>query len=347
VTVLTDAGGSPSGRSTVDGIVVHRTPMRSPQWGIVGVRALKDRVRIAMQIRRMFGRGDGTVHCARALPEGLSALLAHLLGGPRYACWAHGEELATAQSSRELTLLTRWVYRLSEAAIANSRNTAAMLEQSYGIAPSKIRIVYPAVDADRFRPEVDGSALRRRFANDGDIVILSVGRLQRRKGHDVAIRALNALRHELPVLKYVIAGDGEERAALERLVAECGLEKHVSFAGIVGDDVMPQLYTACDIFLLPNREDGRDIEGFGIVFLEAAAAGRPAIGGNSGGVPEAIVDGVTGLLVDGASVDSVADAIRFLATSPDVRTRMGEAGRRRVRAEFTWERAVAKVSTLV
>src|SRR5258708_8089338 len=109
---------------------------------------------------------------------------------------------------------------------------------------------------------------------------------------------------------------------------------------------MPQLYAAWDIFLLPNREDDRDIEGFGIVFLEAAAAAKPAIGGSSGGVPEVIVDGVTGLLVDGANVDSVADAIRFLATSPDVRARMGEAGRRHVRAEFTWERAVAKVAEL-
>ena len=298
-----------------------------------------------MQIRRSLRGRDGIVHCARALPEGLSALLAYVFGGAPYVCWAHGEELATARSSRELTTLTRWVYRLSKAAIANSRNTAAMLER-YGVPSSKICIVHPAVDADRFRPDIDGSQLRQRFVSDGDIVILSVGRLQRRKGHDVAIRALSALRHELPHVKYVIAGDGEERACLEQLVADCGLDSAVSFVGVMNDAAMPQLYAACDIFLLPNREDDRDIEGFGIVFLEAAAAAKPAIGGNSGGVPEAIVDGVTGLLVDGASIDSVADAIRLLATSPDVRARMGDAGRRRVRAEFSWERAAQCIDVL-
>src|SRR5258708_33051820 len=98
---------------------------------------------------------------------------------------------------------------------------------------------------------------------------------------------------------------------------------------------MPQLYAAWDIFLLPNREDDRDIEGFGIVFLEAAAAAKPAIGGNSGGVPETNVDGVTGLLVDGANVYSVADACRILAASPDVRSTKVARGQNHERAGYT------------
>src|SRR5258707_1319681 len=150
IAVLTH-GSEPEARPTVlDGMAVYRRPMTSGQWGIVGLRPLRERVRLAMQMRRILRTRHGTVHCARALPEGLSALLAYVFGGAPYVCWAHGEELATARSSRELTMLTRWVYRLSRTAIANSRNTAAMLE-GYGIPPSKIRVVHPAVDAERFR----------------------------------------------------------------------------------------------------------------------------------------------------------------------------------------------------
>ncbi len=345
VTVLADGPRHHAHAQIVDGMRVIRTPIRSANWGILGITPLLDRIRVATQIRRALRRGEGMVHCARALPEGLSALVAYALGGPAYVCWAHGEELATARSSRELTALTGWVYRLSKGALANSRNTARLLE-AYGMPASKVHVVYPAVDAERFRPDVDGRSLRERFAAGGDVVLLSVGRLQRRKGHDVAIRAIAALRPELPGLRYVIAGDGEERAHLERLVAENGLDRIVSFAGVVPDEEMPRLYAASDIFLLPNREDDRDIEGFGIVFLEAAATGRPSIGGNSGGVPEAVIDGVTGLLVDGSNVESVAAAIRRLATSPEERARMGDAGRRRVQAEFTWEQAAANVEQL-
>lgn len=345
VAVLTDAAVSDAQPAIVDDMRVRRVPMRSAQWGVLGFRPLFNRLRLAWHIRRALGRREGTVHCARAVPEGLSALFSYLLGGPAYVCWAHGEELATARSSRELTALTGWVYRRSKAAVANSRNTGRLLEE-YGIPASKIHVVYPAVDAERFRPEIDGRSLRERFATGGDVVVLSVGRLQRRKGHDVAIRAISLLRQELPGIRYIIAGEGEERRHLEALVTECGLEGVVTFAGVVPDDEMPQLYAACDIFLLPNRQDDRDIEGFGIVFLEAAATGKPSIGGNSGGVPEAVVDGVTGLLVDGTDAAAVAEAIRRLAISADERTRMGEAARRRVRVEFTWEQAVAQVEGL-
>jgi phosphatidylinositol alpha-1,6-mannosyltransferase len=347
VTVLTDAPEPRVRRREVlDGMTLCRRPMKSLHWGVLGLRPLWQRLRLATEIRSLLRGRQGTVHCARALPEGLGALLNYLAGGAPYLCWAHGEELATARASRELTILTRWVYRLSHTAIANSRNTAAMLE-SFGVPSSRIRVIYPAVDAERFRPDVTNTGLRSRFARADEILILSVGRLQRRKGHDVAIRAMNILRSELPHLKYVIAGDGEELGRLKSLVAEYGLEEVVSFAGIIDADTMPLLYAACDIFLLPNREDNRDIEGFGIVFLEAAAAGKPTIGGNSGGVPEAIVHEVTGLLVDGASVEAVADAVRRLARSADARARMGEAGRRRAQAEFSWQRAAAAVANLV
>ena len=271
-------------------------------------------------------------------------MIGRLMGGPKYVCWAHGEEL-TALGSRELSMLTRAVYHRAAAALANSENTASLL-RGLGLPRDKIHVVHPAVDAGRFHPAVDGRDVRARFAGRDDLVLLSVGRLQRRKGQDVAIRAVAALGRELPNLRYVIAGAGEDLARLKRLAADCGVAGRVVFAGAVPDAQLPAYYAACDIFLLPNRVDNGDIEGFGIVFLEAAATGRPAIGGDSGGVPEAIERDVTGLLVDGASVDCVAGAIRELAQSWRRRAEMGGAGRARVINRFTWDRAAATVADL-
>lgn len=344
VAVLADGpADQPPGRDGT--MTVAHAPLATRGWGILDRTALAHHIGVARRIRAMFRGKTGVVHCARALPEGLAALISRLLGGPRYVCWAHGEDLTTALGSREYTVLTRLVYRFASAALANSRNTATLLNR-LGVPDVKIRIVHPAVDADRFHPGVDGSAIRQRFAGKHDLVLLSVGRLQRRKGHDVSIRAVAALEHECPGLRYVIAGDGEERARLEGLVRELGVEDRVTFAGIVADEDLPAYYAACDVFLLPNRIDDGDIEGFGIVFLEAAATGKPVIGGDSGGVPEAVERDQTGLLVDGARVDAVAGAIRELASSEHLRRRLGLAGRVRAREAFSWQRAARIVADL-
>jgi phosphatidylinositol alpha-1,6-mannosyltransferase len=215
-----------------------------------------------------------------------------------------------------------------------------MLEE-FGVPRDKIHVVYPGVDPHRFHPRIDGSDIRRRFAPNGEILILSVGRLQRRKGHDLAIGAMARLARQFPTLRYVIAGDGEERERLEALVAWHGLGDHVHFAGALADEDLPRYYAACDVFLLPNRLDGRDVEGFGIVFLEAAACARPVVAGNTGGVPEAVEHGVSGLLVSGTEVGELSAVLATLARSSALRRRLGEAGRARVLANFTWNRSAA------
>lgn len=346
VVVLTDECTSAAPHWTDhESVRIVRRPIATRRWGVMDVHALRHHARVASQIRSLLPRRTGLAHVARALPEGVGACLARALGGPDYLCWAHGEDLATAHSSRELTALTRWVFGAARAAVANSHNTARML-RAFGVADEKIAVVHPAVDAGRFHPGVNGADVRARYAESGDILLLSVGRLQRRKGHDVTIQAIHELRTELPDLRYVIAGDGEERGRLEALVDRLQLRQRIFFAGIVTDAELPEYYAACDIFLHPNRVDDGDIEGFGIVFLEAAASGRPVIGGNSGGVPEAVEQDRTGLLVDGASVGHVADAIRRLARCGDLRRHMGREGRARVERLFTWERAAALVSRL-
>jgi phosphatidylinositol alpha-1,6-mannosyltransferase len=176
-------------------------------------------------------------------------------------------------------------------------------------------------------------------------VLLCVSRLVPRKGQDVLIAAMPMIRRLAPEAALLLVGEGPYRVALEAAAAT-EPRGSVVFAGEVTAAELPAYYAACDVFLHPNRVDGTDFEGFGLVFLEAAAAGKPAIGGDSGGVPEAVERDVTGLLVDGADVGQVAEAIRRLATSPDLRQQMGRAGRARVERSFSWERTAAEVAAL-
>jgi phosphatidylinositol alpha-1,6-mannosyltransferase len=281
------------------------------------------------------------------LPEGLPTLVSRFLPlrSAHYVCWAHGEDLSAALTSREHAWLARRVCRNASTMIANSKFTAGLIG-SLGVPAQRVRTVYPGVDVDRFRPDIDATAARVQCASSDGPVLLSVGRLQRRKGHDLVIEAIALLKGEFPGLQYLIAGDGQGRARLEDLARTRAVQQHVRFLGGVSDDQLPSLYAACDIFLMPTRQDASDVEGFGIVFLEAAATGKPSIGGRNGGVPEAVSDGETGLLVEGTNSGELANAIRTLARSPTLRATMGAAGRRRVVQSFTWERAAQEVEAL-
>ena len=208
-------------------------------------------------------------------------------------------------------------------------------------------VVPPGVDVDRFRP-VDASerlAVRKAFGLDADRpLVVGMSRLVPRKGFDVLIDAVAGL----PDVGLAIAGGGRDRRRLEARSTKRGLASRVRFLGRVPDGALAPLLASADVFAMPCRDRwfGLEAEGFGIVFLEAAAAGLPTIGGNSGGVPEAIEEGRTGLLVSGTDAAELAQAIRTLATSEFTRRQFGSAGRARVRQHFTWERAAAQVSAV-
>jgi phosphatidylinositol alpha-1,6-mannosyltransferase len=231
--------------------------------------------------------------------------------------------------------------------LASRRGARLRVHVPRGIDDAKVHVVYPGVDTSRFHTGVDGGSIRARFAGPDDILFVSIGRLQRRKGHDVAIKALAEVRRTVPHIRYLVVGDGTHRPHLEQLTRDLGLTDIVSFAGEVPDDTLPQWYRAADVFLMPNRTDGVDFEGFGIVFLEAAACGLPVIAGQSGGAPEAVLADVTGRLVDGTDVGAVAEAIVALALNPGLRASLGRCGLHRVQTEFTWEIAASRVASLV
>jgi phosphatidylinositol alpha-1,6-mannosyltransferase len=166
-----------------------------------------------------------------------------------------------------------------------------------------------------------------------------------RKGHDMVIRALPRLRGAHPDVRYVICGGGSE-ADVERLRALArseGVSELVAFVGHVPEEDVADLYRSCAVCVMPSRIlAGGDSEGFGITFLEAGACGRPVIGGRQAGVLDAVVDGETGLLVDPEDPGAIAEAIGGLLDDPQRARRMGEAGRARVLADFTWDRVAGR-----
>ncbi len=202
-------------------------------------------------------------------------------------------------------------------------------------------VLPPGVDTERLRPPEDKDRLRRKHAPGADLLLLSLARLTERKGQDRVIEAFAALHEKYPGARLVIAGSGPTGERLEQLARDLGLEQKVRFTGELPytSRERVELFQAADIFLMPNRRSPlNDLEGFGIVFLEANACGVPVIGGNDGGVPEAIAHGRSGFVVDARTPGPVTDVLDRLMGDAVLRERLGAQGRQRVVDDFSWER---------
>lgn len=245
--------------------------------------------------------------------------------------YAHGEEIPRADA--------RWGFYVRDMLrfdgyIAASRYTRGKL-QELGISADRIRVVNSGVDIERFSPGPKPQYLADRYNLRGRRVLMTLARLDLRKGHDQVLRALPEVLQSVPDLCYLIVGAGDELSRLQSMTAELGLADHVVFAGRIEDAEVADHYRLADVYIMPNRSLHADTEGFGIVFLEANACGKPVIGGRAGGVPDAIEDGVSGLLVEGESVLAVQEAIVRLFTDTGLAERLGRNGLERAR-RFAW-----------
>jgi phosphatidylinositol alpha-1,6-mannosyltransferase len=209
-----------------------------------------------------------------------------------------------------------------------------------------VSVVYPGADTAVFRPDLPTQDLRERHGLGDRPVVVCVSRLVPRKGQDVLIRAMPHIRRRVPEAVLVIVGDGPYRPKLEAMAAELAPEGSVVFTGAVSEEELPRYYRLGEVFAMPcrTRLGGLEVEGWGNVFIEAAACGRPVVVGDSGGARESLVPGETGLLVDGRRVPEVAEAVASLLADPETAERMGRAGRARVERAFTWERAAAELA---
>jgi phosphatidylinositol alpha-1,6-mannosyltransferase len=203
------------------------------------------------------------------------------------------------------------------------------------------------VDTDLFRPGAGGEDVRRRHGLAGRSVVVCVSRLVPRKGHDVLIRALPAIRRRVPDAALLIVGGGPHLPALQRLSRDVGGD--VVFTGSVPWEELPAHYDAGDVFAMPcrTRRAGLEVEGLGIVFLEASATGLPVVAGRSGGSPDAVLDGTTGYVVDGTAVAEVAEAVAGLLADPARARAMGAAGREWVEREWRWDVLAARLRALL
>jgi len=252
--------------------------------------------------------------------------------------------MARAPGTREAL---RRVLGRARGVTAISEYTAASVRRA--VPPSvPLTVVNPGVDERRFAPSIDGSWVRERFGLTGRPVVLCVSRLVARKGQDVLIRSMSLVRRAVPEITLLLVGEGPYRRRLEELARDQP-SGSVVFAGEVADDELPAFYATCDVFAMPcrSRWGGLEVEGFGIVFLEAAATGRAVVAGRSGGAAEAVADVETGLLVEGPEPKAVALAVAKLTANPGLAATMGAAGRARVEAGFTWRRQAERVADIL
>ena len=267
-----------------------------------------------------------------------AAFITHRLLRIPYVVFAYGHEVRRKRVRR----VQRVLLQNCRMVVACSRFTrSAVLD--IGVSPNRARVLYPGVDARTFAPRPEGTRSTRQRT------LLTVSRLtDLYKGHDTLIRALPYITAKHPDVRYVIAGDGPLRGYLEHLSKAVGVSRNVEFPGEVSDEVLLDLYRTCDVFVLLSRESPTDggAEGFGIVFLEAAACCKPAIAGNSGGISDAVEHGRTGILVDPENVLAVASAIMSLLDDPEKASQLGQAGRQMVLERFTWEHVMQDARSL-
>jgi phosphatidylinositol alpha-1,6-mannosyltransferase len=320
---------------------VVRMPLTFREVGLSSRHAFAGYWRLSRRLRSLArDTGVSKVHAGRSLPEGWLALL---MGLP-FICTAHGEEVnrvarngtGGSMSSRELRWMTGVVLRRARRVIANSQSTRRILEEQWRLPAKRVRVVHPGVDTRQFLPARSDPEVRHRLGWGTRPVVLTVARLQRRKGQDQMIRAIGQVAAQVPEVLYAVVGAGEDDNYLRQLARACGVADRVQFLGQLSDETLIDCYQQCDLFVLPNRQDGTDIEGFGMVLLEAQACGRPVIAGDSGGTADAVKVPEAGQLVESDHPGPLAEAVSDLLLDPERRSRMGQAARAWVVAGFDW-----------
>ncbi|MBT2429503.1 MULTISPECIES: glycosyltransferase family 4 protein [unclassified Streptomyces] len=332
-----------------DSVVVYTSssPGSEERDGTMPFPVVRDRSRVLLPSPRVATRARALIDqydCDRvwfgaAAPLGL---LAGRLGLPSVAT-THGHEVwwaALPGARQALRRIGRQVGTVTYLTpFTRDRLAAALGPQA------RLARLTPAVDSDHFHPHADGEAVRRVYRLGDRPVILTVSRLVPRKGQDSLIRALRQVRRVVPDATLLIVGSGPYEATLRRLARELP-EDAVVFAGGHGHSAMPDFYAAADVFAMPcrTRRAGLEPEGLGIVFLEAAAAGLPVLAGDSGGAPDAVLDGRSGYVTRGKDTAEVAERLVELLTSP---AGMGSVGRAWVQEEWSWETSYHQLQQLL
>jgi phosphatidylinositol alpha-1,6-mannosyltransferase len=209
--------------------------------------------------------------------------------------------------------------------------------------------IAPGIDKSHFSPKADAIHRRTELGLEGKKIIVSVGRLVHRKGQDKLIEAFPTIVREIPNAHLLIVGEGPYRKHLEKLVERLSLKENVTFVGRIFYDDLPSYLSASDVFVMPSRSRffGLEVEGLGIVYLEASACAIPVVAGISGGAPDAVQEGITGLCVDGTNAAQIAEAVIHICSDSKRAAKMGLAGRNWIIEQWRWEIWSKEFNTLL
>jgi phosphatidylinositol alpha-1,6-mannosyltransferase len=284
-----------------------------------------------------------------AAPLGLLAPALREAGARRTVGITHGHEAGWAGYPGARTVLRRVGARVDVLTYLGDYTRRRIAAAVGPDAAARMVRLTPGVDPEAFHPDADGSATRARLGLVGRPVVVCVSRLMPRKGQDVLIRALPKVRMAVPDTALLLVGGGPDRTRLENLAADTGMGAHVVVTGSIPFAELPEHYAAGDVFAMPcrTRHLGLDVEGLGIVYLEASATGLPVVAGRSGGAPDAVLPGRTGEVVDGTDVAAVAAAVSGLLADPARARAMGLEGRRWVGREWTWDHSASRLVDLL
>ncbi len=311
-----------------------------------GVEVIRDKARILLPtpgvaycVRALIkDRGIKTAFFGAAAPLGLLAPVLRRAGIKRIIALTHGHEVwwskvwpftwamkSIARNVDHLTYLGEFTGRAISRTI-NSSAQSAMVK------------IAPGIDTEHFAPS-DSSALKSQLAIKDKKVIVSVGRLVHRKGQDVLIEAMPQILSKIPKAHLLLIGEGPYRQYLEKRAKDLEIDSHITFIGRVMYSDLPKYICLGEVFVMPSRSRlaGLEVEGLGIVYLEASACGLPVIAGNSGGAPDAVIDGVTGVVVDGKDQHVIATSIVNLLEDQEKAREMGRNGREWVINQWRWE----------
>jgi len=312
-----------------------------------GVEVIRDKakillptLRVSRKVRRVIAQREiDSVFFGAAAPLGLLARGARRAGAKNIVALTHGHEVwwsklwpfswaikRIGKSVDSLTYLGDYTRRAISRALSTDSH-------------SKLVRLAPGIDTDHFSPAKKSPRIRRELGLEGKKIIVSVGRLVHRKGQDFLIEALPIIAEKIPNVHLLLVGEGPYRSELEKRANSLGIRDRITFIGRVQYAELPEYICAGDIFAMPSRSRlaGLEVEGLGIVYLEASACGLPVIGGVSGGAPDAVIEGETGFSVDGKSATAIAQAAILLLENPEFAAQLGSQGRDWIVSQWRWE----------
>ncbi len=323
-----------------------------PKWLLMFIHIYRLLNLKSMQLD--YGGRISQLWVGEILPTGTVVWLLSKLGliDKPYMVSCHGMDLLQAAKFKRKKKLAGYILRDAELVLVNSYFTAKLVKD-YGVEEGKVKVIYPAINPELPKVGNKKQEIISKYGLKNKKIILSLSRLVDRKGFSKVIEAMPNVLAEIPEAVYIIAGSGPDLRTIKQAKGKLDQrwQKNIIIYGMVDEQEKATLYELCDVFAMPAKYDDRDVEGFGIVYLEAALAGKPVVASKSGGAPEAVLDGKTGLLVEAENVEEIAGAIKKLLTHQVYADELGSYARQRVLRDFDWakrakqfEEVVGKVS---